>query len=260
MALGKNRDAFSLNCSCINTSPQDFCGLKRLDCSAGSGSWWVKLFFPGHCCFLSAGLRSEGSLKEPWGRNVCSQKRNWMVAVPFSWFVFMFLTWAVWYLCNGFSSPLSGCPLHSSVFGCLQLGFQCSAVGRPGRNFQQVVSNYLFSPFFFFFSMGSKWGILVARDLCHPVQNGNAWALRIGFGPCAVNAIHKLVLSIQPAALDTYLGLLSVLWVHKILSCINVCTNIKCLQMVTFWKTKSVGYGGEICSNSCRKSTALQLL
>lgn len=151
MALGKNRDAFSLNCSCINTSPRDFCGLKRLDCSAGSGSWWVKLFFPGHCCFPSAGLRSEGSLKEPWGRNVCSQKRNSMVAVPFSWFVFMFLTWAVWYLCSGFSSPLSGCPLHSSVFGCLQLGFQCSAVGRPGRNFQQVVSNYLFSPFFFFF-------------------------------------------------------------------------------------------------------------
>lgn len=45
------------------------------------------------------------------------------------------------------------------VFRCLGLGLQCSSIGRPGLNFQIIVSNYIFSQTSL---MKSKWGIFMA--------------------------------------------------------------------------------------------------
>lgn len=62
-------------------------------------------------------------------------------------------------LLNNFNSSLSGCPFYTSVFRHLELGFQCSSIGRPGLNFQIIVSNDVFSQTSF---MKSKRGIFMA--------------------------------------------------------------------------------------------------
>lgn len=65
---------------------------------------------------------------------------------------------------NDFNSSLPGCPLLTSLFRRLQLGVRCSSVGRPGLNFQAIVSSYIFSQTSF---MKTKLGFLFF--LWHPL-------------------------------------------------------------------------------------------
>lgn len=83
-------------------------------------------------------------LKEPQGKNVCSQKRNLYgsgALVPIYLNIHHLNSVGLWMLqsFNDLIVLCRGVP-YLPLFRRLQLGVRCSSLGRPGLNFQVIAS------------------------------------------------------------------------------------------------------------------------